>query len=114
MWSESIAITSARIVVALQTGRRYAEPRLLRWSQLDFLGHQLTVGRAKTSAGTGRVVPLNRRAFAELQRWALQFDDCRVGKRRECWRMEGSRSGHEEPPPVETYVLAPPQLAGLR
>lgn len=59
-------------VLALQTGLRYTELRLLRWSQIDFLSRELTVGRSKTAAGTGRVVPLNARALAELQRWATR------------------------------------------
>ena len=62
-------------VVALQTGLRYSELRLLRWSQLDFLSAYLTVGQSKTAAGTGRVVPLNARAFAELQKWATRFPE---------------------------------------
>ena len=62
-------------VVALQTGLRYSELRLLRWSQVDFLNAQLTVGQSKTAAGTGRVVPLNDRALGELKRWATGFSN---------------------------------------
>ena len=62
-------------VLALQTGLRYSELRLLKWSRVDFLVAQLTVGQSKTAAGTGRVVPLNDRALEELKRWATQFPD---------------------------------------
>ena len=56
-------------MVAMQTGLRYSELRLLRWSQIDFLKAHVTVGQSKTTAGTGLVVPLNPRALNELQRW---------------------------------------------
>lgn len=59
-------------VLALQTGLRYSELRLLRWAQVDFLGAQLVVGQSKTAAGSGRVVPLNARALAELKQWATR------------------------------------------
>ena len=61
------------VVLALHTGLRYTDIRLLRWSQVDFLRQQLIVGESKTAAGTGRVVPLNNRVLDELQRWATQF-----------------------------------------
>ncbi len=59
----------------MQTGLRYSELRLLRWSQIDFLKAHVTVGQSKTTAGTGRVVPLNPRALNELQRWAPRVPD---------------------------------------
>ena len=62
-------------VVAIQTGLRYSELRLLRWSQVNFLKAHVTVGQSKTAAGTGRVVPLNPRALNELQRWATGVPD---------------------------------------
>ena len=40
-------------VVALNTGLRYSELRLLRWSQIDFLKAHVTVGQSKTAAWTG-------------------------------------------------------------
>ena len=62
-------------VVAMQTGLRYSELRLLKWCQVDFLSGHVTVGQSKTAAGTGRVVPLNPRALTELQRWATGVPD---------------------------------------
>ena len=72
MSSEPVRVASA-FVLALQTGLRYSELRLLRWSQVDFLNAQIVVGQSKTAAGTGRVVPLNERALAELKQWATRF-----------------------------------------
>ena len=54
---------------------RYSEIRLLRWGQVDFGGHTITVGKSKTEAGTGRVIPLNERAFQVLQFWAGHFPE---------------------------------------
>ena len=63
------------VQVALHTGLRKGEIQSLRWNQIDFLNREITVGRAKTVAGTGRVVPLNARALATLQAWAGHFPD---------------------------------------
>src|ERR1035437_8100246 len=54
------------VVLALNTCMRYSELRLLTWGQVDFGGRSLTVGASKTDAGTGRMIPLNDRAFAVL------------------------------------------------
>ncbi|MGO9317433.1 MAG: tyrosine-type recombinase/integrase [Terracidiphilus sp.] len=48
-------------MIALNTGMRYSEIRLLKWKQLDFVDHFLTVSKSKTRTGTGRVIPLNSR-----------------------------------------------------
>ena len=63
------------VQVALHTGLRKGEIQSLRWDQIDCLSREITVGRAKTVAGTGRVVPLNARALATLQAWAMNFQD---------------------------------------
>ena len=42
----------------------------MRWSQIDFEKRTVTVGRAKTQAGTGRVNPPNQPAFDALVKWA--------------------------------------------
>ena len=47
------------LVVDLNCGLRDKELRELRWWQVDLLHKkQLTVGKSKTDAGTGRVIPL--------------------------------------------------------
>jgi integrase len=38
---------------------RDGEIKKLTWAQIDFDKQMLTVGRAKTAAGTGRTIPLN-------------------------------------------------------
>jgi integrase len=43
----------------LLTGMRSGEAMSLRWGQVDLIGRTITVGRAKTSNGTGRVIPIN-------------------------------------------------------
>jgi integrase len=52
--------------VALSTGMRIGEVLSLRWSQIDLTTNVLTVGRAKTSSGTGRQIPLNASLRAAL------------------------------------------------
>ena len=47
------------VPVLLLTGMRAGEATSLRWSQIDLIKHTITVGRAKTSSGTGRVMPIN-------------------------------------------------------
>ena len=61
------------VTVALATGMRYSEIRLLRWKQLDLARHTLTVGDSKTEAGAGRPIPLNDRACMVLDMWASHF-----------------------------------------
>jgi len=63
------------VMLALNTGMRYSEIRLLRWKQLDFTAKMLTVGKSKTRSGTGRVIALNARILSILEMWATQFTD---------------------------------------
>ena len=57
--SGSNALLNAVVTLALNTALRKNEIRTLRWSQIDFEKRMVTVGRAKTRAGSGRVIPLN-------------------------------------------------------
>ena len=66
----SNALLNAVVTLALNTALRKNEIRTLRWSQVDFEKRSVTVGRAKTQAGSGRVIPLNQPAFDSLVRWA--------------------------------------------
>jgi integrase len=52
---------------------RYSELRLLRWQQVDLTRRTVRVGKSKTEAGTGRVIPLNDRATKVLEFWSEQF-----------------------------------------
>ena len=60
-------------VLALHTAMRRNEIRTLRWQQVDWRRQTVTVGRSKTEAGTGRLIPLNVTAFDTLVRWASRF-----------------------------------------
>lgn len=61
------------VLLALNTGMRYSELRLLRWQQVDLKKRTVRVGKSKTEAGTGRVIPLNSKAHEVLKFWADQF-----------------------------------------
>ncbi len=47
------------IPLLLVTGMRAGEALSLTWAQVDLMGKTITVGRAKTSSGTGRTIPIN-------------------------------------------------------
>jgi integrase len=66
----SNALLNAVVTLALNTALRKNEIRTLHWSQIDFEERTVTVGRAKTHAGSGRVIPLNQPAFDSLAKWA--------------------------------------------
>jgi integrase len=61
------------IMLAINTGMRASEIRGLTWAQVDFLAKSLMVGKSKTAAGTGRIIPLNPRAVAVLTHWRGLF-----------------------------------------
>ena len=61
------------IMLAINTGMRSSEIRTLKWGQVDFLATVLTVGKSKTAAGTGRLIPLNPRSVAVLTHWRGLF-----------------------------------------
>jgi integrase len=63
------------VLLALNTGMRYSELRLLRWNQADLDKRTVRVGKSKTEAGTGRVIPLNDTAAKTLKLWADGFPD---------------------------------------
>jgi integrase len=61
------------IMLAINTGMRASEIRGLTWAQVDFFANILAVGKSKTAAGTGRLIPLNPRAVAVLTHWRSLF-----------------------------------------
>jgi len=61
------------VVLALNTGMRYSEIRLLQWKQIDLRGRTLLVGKSKTESGTDRTIPLNGRILAVMEMWASHF-----------------------------------------
>ena len=65
-------IVKAFVKIALSTGMRLDEIRTLKWHQVDMENRMLTVGRAKTSSGTGRNIPMHGAlfsAFADYAAW---------------------------------------------
>ena len=63
------------VTLAIETGARYGVIRTLQWGCVDFENRCLKWGKDKTSAGTGRVVPLSQRAVAALSFWATHFPE---------------------------------------
>ena len=61
------------VILALDTGARYNTIRTLQWRDVDFSNRCIRFGKDKTAAGTGRLVPLNRRAMEALKFWAEEF-----------------------------------------
>lgn len=61
------------VVLALETGARWGTIQKLKWKWVDFHDRSLRWGKDKTPAGSGRVVPLNQRAFTTLEWWASEF-----------------------------------------
>jgi len=56
-------------------GMRDAEIRGIQWKRLDLIGNIVTVGEAKSEAGTGRTIPLNfdvKAALVEYAKWYLE------------------------------------------
>ena len=43
------------VVLALNTGMRYSDLRLMQWKQVALVGRSVTVGASKTEAGTTRI-----------------------------------------------------------
>jgi integrase len=71
-------------VLSLDAGLRPSETRSLRWSNLRLIWKndtisegELIVGRSKTEAGAGRIVPLTKRVCAALGLWAARFPNTR-------------------------------------
>ena len=52
-------VVRTAIPLLMLTGLRSGEALSLRWRQVNLLERVITVGRAKTSSGTGRVIPIN-------------------------------------------------------
>jgi integrase len=67
------------VLLALNTGMRYSELRLLRWEQIDLGRRTVRVGKSKTEAGTGRTIPMNDKAMKVIKFWAEQFPKRKPG-----------------------------------
>jgi integrase len=66
------------VVLALQACLRYSEIQQLRWQHIDLGRRTITVGKSKTDAGEGRVIPMSRFLYETLALWTAQFPDHRL------------------------------------
>jgi integrase len=60
--------------IALMTGMRRDEIRLLRWHQINLEGKEIIVGKSKTEAGKGRVIPFGPMLAAVLSTYASWYE----------------------------------------
>ena len=81
---------------ALLTGMRYSEILELTWDRVDVAKRIVTVGRAKTAAGTGRQIPMNNDLYVIMQTHA----DWYTGKFGEC-RSEWYLFPFGSPTPID-------------
>jgi integrase len=72
---DSNPMLRAVVTLALNTTMRDHEVKRLRWRQIDLFDRVLTVGKSKTDAGTGRMIPLNADATKALAGWAEHFPE---------------------------------------
>jgi integrase len=79
----------------------------LRWGQIDFENEVLTVGRAKTSSGTGRQIPLNSELVEVLTRYRDWYRDRFDGARREWYVFPFGKPTPQDPTrPITTIKTA--------
>ena len=96
------------LVVDLNCGLRDKELRELRWQQIDLVHKkQLTVGKSKTDAGTGRVIPLNDTVMIALEAHAAWYIR-RFGECKPEWYVFPAGKGQPNDPtqPVTTLRTA--------
>jgi integrase len=96
------------LVMDLNCGLRDKELRELRWWQID-LNHkkQLTVGKSKSDAGAGRVIPLNDTVLVALETHAAWYIR-RFGECKPEWYVFPAGKGQPNDPtrPVTTLRTA--------
>jgi integrase len=66
-------VLAAFVKTLLLTCARSGELKNMRWSQVDFENRVVTVGKAKTDAGTGRQIPMNGELLDVLKDHAQWF-----------------------------------------
>src|SRR5216684_2909569 len=96
------------LVVDLNCGLRDKELRELRWQQIDLVHKKtLTVGKSKTAAGTGRLIPLNDTVLVALEAHAAWYIR-RFGECRPEWYVFPAGKGQPNDPtrPVTTLRTA--------
>ena len=96
------------LVVDLNCGLRDKELRELRWQQIDLVNKRtLRVGKSKTAAGTGRVIPLNDTVLVALDAHAAWYIR-RFGECKPEWYVFPAGKGQPNDPtrPVTTLRTA--------
>jgi len=96
------------LVLDLNCGLRDKELRELRWQQVDLFDKKtLVVGKSKTAAGTGRVIPLNDTAVSAMEEHASWYLK-RFGALRPDWFVFPAGRGQPNDPtrPVSTLKTA--------
>ena len=96
------------LVVDLNCGLRDKELRELRWRQIDLVHKkQFTVGKSKTDAGTGRMIPLNDTVRIALE-WHAAWYIRRFGACKPDWYLFAAGKGQPNDPtrPVTTLRTA--------
>ena len=79
--------------------------REIRWEQIDLVHKKaLTVGKSKTEAGTGRVIPLNETAIAALEAHAAWYTR-RFGECRPEWFVFAFGTAAAERPDAPNHVV---------
>jgi integrase len=70
------------VIISIDTGMRLGETQRLRgrdlslvWKDAVIQRGEITVAKSKTAAGTGRMIPLSRRACACLSMWMERFPE---------------------------------------
>lgn len=80
------------LCIARATGIRAGEVASLKWLNVDLDSSVLTVGKAKTKAGTGRQIPINADLRATLEEHAAWYRR-KLGAIRPEWYIFPGRSG---------------------
>ena len=93
------------LVVDLNCGLRDKELRELQWRQIDLVHKkQLTVGKSKTDAGTGRVIPLNTTVMIALEAHAAWYIR-RFGECKPEWYVFPAGKGQPNDPTRPRYFV---------
>lgn len=80
------------LCIALATGMRAGEIASLRWLNVDLDSSVLTVGRAKTKAGTGRQIPINADLRAIIEEHSAWYQR-KLGRIKPEWHVFPGRAG---------------------